>query len=58
MIPAGTRCKVETHEREDYLGTEMVRVDGDGRPIMSVTTTRDNGQDCVVFAPCATREDE
>jgi len=53
MVPAGTKCKVETHEREDYIAGELVQTDGDGRPVMSLVTTRDDGQDCVVFAPTA-----
>jgi hypothetical protein len=54
MVPAGTRCKVTAHEREDYIGAEDVQYDGDGRPIMAIVTTRDEGQDCTVLAPCAT----
>lgn len=53
FVPAGTRCKVEAVEREDYIGQELVRVDGNGRPIMNVTITRDDGQDCAVYAPTA-----
>lgn len=55
MVEAGTRCKVEAHEREDYLGADdgWVRLDGEGRPIMSVTITRDDGEDCAVYAPTA-----
>ena len=54
MVPAGTRAKVEAQVREDYVGSELVQTDGDGRPVMSVVTTRDDGQDCSVFAPTAT----
>jgi hypothetical protein len=54
MVPAGTRAKVEAVERDDYIGREMVQLDGDGRPIMAVVTTRADGQDCAVYAPCAT----
>lgn len=54
MVPAGTSAKVELREREDYVGTERVTLDDRGRPVMSVVTTRDNGQDCAVFAPMAT----
>lgn len=54
MVPAGTRCKVETREREDYIGTEEVQYDSEGRPIMSVVVTRDEGNDVTVYAPCAT----
>lgn len=54
MVPAGTKAKVEAVERADYVGKEMVTVDSENRPVMSVVTTRDEGQDCAVFAPCAT----
>lgn len=54
MVPAGTRCKVEARDRDDYVGTDLVQTDGEGRPVMSVVTTRDDGQDCTVYAPCAT----
>lgn len=54
MVPAGTRCKVEALEREDYVGGELVQTDGNGRPVMAVQTTRDDGTDRAVFAPCAT----
>lgn len=53
MVPAGTRCKVEAVEREDYINGDDVQVDGNGRPVMSVVTTRDDGQDCAVYAPTA-----
>lgn len=54
MVPAGTRCKVEAVERGDYVGKELVQTDGEGRPVMAVVTTRDEGNDVAVFAPCAT----
>lgn len=55
MVIAGTDCKVEAHVREDYVGAEKgLQVDGDGRPIMSVVTTRaDGSNDTAVFAPSA-----
>lgn len=53
MVPAGTRCKVEAVEREDYINGDHVQVDCEGRPVMSVVVTRDEGQDVAVFAPCA-----
>lgn len=52
MLPKGTRAKVTAVEREDYVGTEKVRLQ-DGRPIMAVITERDDGQDVAVFAPTA-----
>lgn len=58
MVPAGTRCKVEARERDDYVGKELVQTDAEGRPVMSVVTTRDDGQDCAVYAPCATASAE
>lgn len=55
MVPAGTRAKVELREREDYIGSEQVQLDPErGRPVMSVVTIRDDGQDVAVFAPTAT----
>lgn len=54
LLPYGTKAKVQAHEREDYIGREQVRLNDEGRPVMSITTTRDDGQDCVVFAPTAT----
>jgi hypothetical protein len=53
MVPAGTRCKVEAVEREDFIGSEVVQLH-QGRPVMSVRTTRDDGEDVAVFAPLAT----
>lgn len=54
MVPAGTRCKIEARDRDDYVNGDLVQTDGEGRPVMSVVTTRDDGQDCTVYAPCAT----
>jgi hypothetical protein len=54
FVPAGTRCKVEAREREDYVGRDLPHLDGDGRPVMSIVTTRDTGTDAVMLAPCAT----
>lgn len=60
-VIAGTRCKVEAAVREDYVGEEKgLRFDGEGRPVMSVITTREDGQDCAVFpgAAVATKEEQ
>jgi hypothetical protein len=54
MVPAGTRCKVELKPREDYVNGDIVTVDGNGRPWMNATVTRDDGEDVAVYAPCAT----
>ena len=53
MVPAGTKGKVVAVERQDYIGKELVQMDGENRPIMSVVTERDEGIDCVVYAPTA-----
>lgn len=54
MIPAGSGARVRTVEREDYVGTEDVQYDDNGRPIMSVITERPDGSnDTIVFAPTA-----
>jgi hypothetical protein len=51
LVLAGTRCKVVAEERQDYVGREDVRLDGEGRPVMAVRTVRDDGEDLAVFAP-------
>lgn len=56
LVPSGTKCKVEAVERGDYVGNEVVQTDGEGRPVMAVITTRDDGQDCAILAPLATAE--
>jgi hypothetical protein len=53
MVPAGTACKVVALEREDYIRGDLVTLDGERRPVMAVETTRDDGTDRAVFAPCA-----
>src|SRR5437773_10199933 len=54
LLVVGTKAKVTAHEREDYVGSERVQTDAAGRPVMSVITEREDGQDVVVFAPTAT----
>ena len=57
MLPEGVQAKVELREREDYVGQENVRLH-EGRPVMSIVTTRDDGQDVTVFAPTANQQGE
>ncbi|GAB3156244.1 hypothetical protein GCM10027258_62380 [Amycolatopsis stemonae] len=52
MVPAGVRAEHRLREREDYIGDELVQLH-EGRPVMNVTTVRDEGQDVTVFAPTA-----
>lgn len=55
MVRKGVKAKVEVHERESYVGSELVQYDPEqGRPIVSIETTRDEGNDLIVFAPTAT----
>lgn len=55
LLPAGTKAKVELTEWQDYVGKEKVQLDPERhRPVQSVVTTRDEGQDVAVFAPLAT----
>lgn len=53
LVREGEGAKVEVREREDYVGREIVQFSADNRPVMSVVTTRDTGQDCTVYAPLA-----
>lgn len=54
LVRAGVRAKVEAVERGDYQGAEVTHEADDGRVYMAVVTTRDDGTDCAVLAPCAT----
>lgn len=58
MVQAGTNSKIEAREREDYVGREQVQLNREGRPIMSVQVTRDDGEDCAVYAPAATADSD
>lgn len=49
---AGVKAGLRINRREDYAGTDTLVTDGDGVPVMSVTTVREDGEDCMVFAPC------
>ncbi len=66
MVREGVSAKVELREREDYLNGEIqqtaampsmqfgpVRVRNRPKPVMSIVTTRDGGQDVRAFAPLA-----
>jgi hypothetical protein len=53
LLEKGIKAKVEAHDREDYVGKDIPQVDEDGRPVMSITTTRDDGMDTMVLAPTA-----
>lgn len=53
MVAAGTRAEHRPVEREDFIGKELVQLH-EGRPVMSLTTVRDEGQDCTIYAPSAT----
>jgi hypothetical protein len=53
LIRTGTKAKIIVVEREDYVGREHVQLDTNQRPVMNVTTVRDDGTDCIVFAPTA-----
>lgn len=56
MVAAGTKAKHVINKREDYAFGQILARDGDGRVVMSVSTVRDEGQDCTVYAPTATGE--
>ena len=54
MLPVAMDAKVTVHEREDYVAGEDVYLDPEGRPVMSIVTTRADGtNDAMVFAPTA-----
>lgn len=51
LILDGVRCRVRAVEREDYVGREDVRRDGDGRPMAAVLTERADGSNDVMVFP-------
>jgi len=53
LVPEGERAEARSLVREDYVGTDEVQYDADGRPIMAVEVVRDDGTDRAVFAPLA-----
>jgi hypothetical protein len=53
LVRKGTRCKVWAMERQDYQGREITQDGDNGRPYMQVVTTREDGQDVAILAPCA-----
>jgi hypothetical protein len=53
LIPDGVKADRRMVEREDFIGSEDVQYDGEGRPTMAVVTERDDGNDVTVYAPCA-----
>lgn len=62
FVEQGIKAGIRVNRRGDYVGSDIVTVDGEGQPVMSVTTERDDGEDIAIFAPCAvarlTRDDE
>jgi hypothetical protein len=56
LVRAGTRCKVEAAEREDYLNGDWQATGDDGRPYMNVRLTREDGEDLWVNAGLARAE--
>lgn len=52
LVQEGVKCRVVAVERDDYVRGDTPQTDANGRPVMSVVTIRDNGQDCMILAPC------
>lgn len=54
MLRKGVAGSIRIVERQDYVNGDRVQLLGeDKRPVMSVVTVRDSGQDVVVYAPTA-----
>jgi hypothetical protein len=56
LIPVTVKGESRIVERQDYVGRETVQLDSNGRPVMAVMTTRDDGEDCTIYAPCVTMQ--
>jgi hypothetical protein len=54
LVPAGTKCKVETTAWEDYVRHDFaVRKDEEGKPVSAINITREDGNDVIVFPSAA-----
>lgn len=53
FVEAGMDAGFRVNYRQDYLGKDTAITDGDGNVVQSVTTQRENGEDCTIFAPSA-----
>ena len=51
FVPANSTARLRVEERQDYIGKDTPFVDAKGRPIMSVYTMREDGEDCHILAP-------
>lgn len=50
FVAEGVAAVHRINERQDYLGSDTATPDQNGRIIQSVTTEREDGEDCHVFA--------
>lgn len=55
LVPAGSGARVFPVEREDYVGREVVTLDGNGRPVAAVVTERPDGSNDVLANADAAR---
>lgn len=54
LVPAGEHADVRLVEREDYVGSDDVQLDANGRPWMRAEVERPDGRtDVWVYAPTA-----
>lgn len=53
FVERGIAAGFKVNYREDYLGKDTPTVDGDGNVVQSVTTQREDGEDCTIFATSA-----
>lgn len=51
FVPGNTDGVLRLEVRQDYVGKDTPFVDANGRPIMSVYTMREDGEDCHILAP-------
>lgn len=51
FVPAKSTAVLRLQEREDYIGKDTPFTDINGRPIQSVYTVREDGEDCHILAP-------
>lgn len=58
FVEEGIKASLRVNEREDYIGTDIGQTDDDGKIIRSITTIREDGEDCHILAPTVIKKIE
>lgn len=56
FVEEGIKAHIVVNEREDYIGDNIPQTDEDGKVIKSITTIKEDGEDCHILAPTVFRK--